>query len=92
MFQFYSGQRHAIETLKVYGVGACGPRGFYGTVGMSDFYLEILQEIIFIIIAHDLFILHNVLENSPHRVDGFGLLDFQTFYPYYKFRTILYSA
>jgi serine palmitoyltransferase len=26
----------AIETLKVYGVGSCGPSGFYGTIGMFN--------------------------------------------------------
>ena len=26
----------AIETLRKYGVGTCGPRGFYGTMGKSD--------------------------------------------------------
>lgn len=25
----------AIESIKKYGVGACGPRGFYGTIGKS---------------------------------------------------------
>jgi serine palmitoyltransferase len=25
----------AIETLRKYGVGSCGPPGFYGTIGMS---------------------------------------------------------
>lgn len=29
----------AIESLKKYGVGSCGPRGFYGTVG-KKFYLS----------------------------------------------------
>lgn len=24
----------AVECIKKYGVGSCGPRGFYGTVGM----------------------------------------------------------
>jgi serine palmitoyltransferase len=24
----------AIDTLKTYGVGTCGPSGFYGTIGM----------------------------------------------------------
>jgi serine palmitoyltransferase len=24
----------AIEALRKYGVGTCGPRGFYGTIGM----------------------------------------------------------
>lgn len=23
----------AIDTLKLYGVGSCGPSGFYGTIG-----------------------------------------------------------
>lgn len=28
-------QEKAIETVKKYGVGSCGPRGFYGTIGKS---------------------------------------------------------
>ena len=27
----------ALETLRKYGVGSCGPRRFYGTIGASDF-------------------------------------------------------
>ena len=27
----------AIETLRKYGIGTCGPPGFYGTIGASDF-------------------------------------------------------
>ena len=26
-------EKAAIETIRKYGVGSCGPRGFYGTVG-----------------------------------------------------------
>ena len=32
----------ARETLKKYGVGSCGPRGFYGTI---DLHLQFEQEI-----------------------------------------------
>jgi serine palmitoyltransferase len=28
-------KERAIETLRKYGVGSCGPPGFYGTIGMS---------------------------------------------------------
>ena len=27
-------EKAAVETIRKYGVGSCGPRGFYGTVGM----------------------------------------------------------
>jgi hypothetical protein len=27
----------AVETLRKYGVGTCGPSGFYGTIGMFSF-------------------------------------------------------
>ena len=30
-------QEKAIESLRKYGVGSCGPRGFYGTVGNIKF-------------------------------------------------------
>ena len=26
-------EKAAVETIRKYGVGSCGPRGFYGTVG-----------------------------------------------------------
>ena len=26
-------EQAAVETIRKYGVGSCGPRGFYGTVG-----------------------------------------------------------
>lgn len=26
-------EKNAIESIRKYGVGSCGPRGFYGTVG-----------------------------------------------------------
>ena len=32
-FLFLILQAEAIRTLKKYGVGSCGPRGFYGTMG-----------------------------------------------------------
>jgi serine palmitoyltransferase len=28
----------AVESIRKYGVGSCGPRGFYGTVGTFFFY------------------------------------------------------
>lgn len=28
----------AVAALRVYGVGACGPPGFYGTMGLSFFF------------------------------------------------------
>jgi serine palmitoyltransferase len=28
-------KERAIEALRKYGVGSCGPPGFYGTIGMS---------------------------------------------------------
>lgn len=31
-------QEDAIKSLRKYGVGSCGPRGFYGTVGKFFFY------------------------------------------------------
>lgn len=30
----------AIRCLKKYGVGSCGPRGFYGTVGEISLYFQ----------------------------------------------------
>lgn len=26
-------EKNSIDTIRKYGVGSCGPRGFYGTVG-----------------------------------------------------------
>lgn len=33
----------AIDTLKEYGVGTCGPSGFYGTIGKSPSMPFIVQ-------------------------------------------------
>jgi serine palmitoyltransferase len=30
----------AIKTLRKYGTGSCGPRGFYGTIGMITLLIE----------------------------------------------------
>ena len=35
-------QADAIKSLRKYGVGACGPRGFYGTV---DVHLELEEKL-----------------------------------------------
>ena len=36
MFWIDSLQEACTKTLETYGVGACGPRGFYGTIGMFN--------------------------------------------------------
>lgn len=32
-------EESAVECIKKYGVGSCGPRGFYGTVGKIQLFL-----------------------------------------------------
>jgi serine palmitoyltransferase len=39
-------QEAAIKSMRKYGVGSCGPRGFYGTVGKSVAYIEFLFQIV----------------------------------------------
>lgn len=34
VYIFFSTKAAALASLKKYGVGTCGPRGFYGTFGM----------------------------------------------------------
>lgn len=35
-------KERAIETLRKYGLGSCGPPGFYGTIGMSNDLLPVV--------------------------------------------------
>jgi serine palmitoyltransferase len=39
----------AIKGLRKYGVGSCGPRGFYGTVGEIHFISLFLSNLIYIL-------------------------------------------
>ena len=34
-------EKAAVETIRKYGVGSCGPRGFYGTVGKIKKHIQI---------------------------------------------------
>ena len=34
----FSLQETAIKSIQKYGVGSCGPRGFYGTIGIGLFF------------------------------------------------------
>ena len=35
----------AVEVLHDYGVGACGPPGFYGTLGLTSFWLALIADV-----------------------------------------------
>lgn len=48
-------EEHAIKALHKYGVGSCGPRGFYGTVGESCLFFQI----------YPLFVMYNSVDRHP---------------------------
>lgn len=35
-------KEEAIKSIRKYGVGSCGPRGFYGTIGMLTIFFRLL--------------------------------------------------
>ena len=48
-------EKAAVETIRKYGVGSCGPRGFYGTVGKWKLYISFgnLNKVFFIQLMSD---------------------------------------
>ena len=53
-------EKAAVETIRKYGVGSCGPRGFYGTVGKHFRKTFVISQLVLLNIST----LSNILESS----------------------------
>ena len=49
-------EKAAVETIRKYGVGSCGPRGFYGTVGKLYELIQVLPPLYKVYNIHEIYL------------------------------------